>query len=76
MKSTIYIEGILGSQDSSTEQVIPVTEPQKNITKQITNVQVTTSYPKTGELQIKYLLFSGVCLLLLLLLVKKRKTTD
>nr|WP_242550528.1 LPXTG cell wall anchor domain-containing protein [Enterococcus hulanensis] len=43
---------------------------------QVTNVQVTASYPKTGDYQSQYLIFSGICLILLLFVLKKRKTTE
>lgn len=77
MKSTIQIEGILGSSDSLAEKQSTIPSNYFTSTKnQVTNVQVTASYPKTGEYQSQYLIFSGICLILLLFVLKKRKTTE
>lgn len=69
MESEIQVTGLLGT---AKEQTI-FSSQEKPDTK-IVNVQVSTSYPKTGEQFNPYLFFSGICILLLLLILKKRKT--
>lgn len=74
MKSTIQIEGILGSPEEET--IFSSQEKPEKTGTQIVNVQVRTSYPQTGEQQSYFLLFSGICLLILLMILKKRQTAD
>lgn len=74
MKSTIQIEGILGS--SEEETVFSSQEKPEKTGSRIVNVQVRTSYPQTGEQQSSFLFFSGICLLILFMILKKRQTAD
>ncbi|BBM17043.1 hypothetical protein G15_0684 [Enterococcus avium] len=71
MESGIQLTGILGS---SEEQLIPSSEKRSEMpNNQITNVQITVSYPKTGEYQHPYLVVSGVCLLLIMVVLRIKK---
>lgn len=74
MESQIEVAGLLGPAEE--QPAFSTEEKTEKADKQIANVQVSISYPNTGEQQNQYLIFSGICILLLLLVLKKRKTTD
>lgn len=74
MDSEIQVTGLLGPSEEAL--VMSSQENGRNSNEQIVNVQISTSYPNTGEQQNHYLILSGFCILLLLLVIKKRKTTD
>lgn len=70
METEIQIEGYLGSTEGQIRDSSRITRASS---ESIVNVHVVTNYPRTGERQNQYLLFSGICLLLIIFLLRRKK---